>query len=146
MSQFTHHPITLDEAIKVTEAWREYFAKIIGDPDCDSPNVFRGFTIPLSDMENLVEIAKDNPEITGVRAYIAKGECDPGTNEVTGDKIHIVLLPITGDSENNPKVQVGIPITKDLYVTKTGSSAIYNFTTPCPELCDFESKLYKKAK
>lgn len=145
MSKFTHHPITLDEAIKVTEEWREYFAKIIGDPNCDSPNVFRGFTIPLSDIENLVAMAQDNPDITGVRAYIAKGEVEPGTGEVVGDKIHIVLLPITGDCEN-PKVQTLAPVTKDLYTSKTGASAIYNFTTPCPELCDFESYLYKKKK
>jgi hypothetical protein len=145
MSQFTHHPISLDDAIKVTEEWREYFAKIIGDPNCDSPNVFRGFTIPLSDIQNLVKMAEDNPDVTGVRAYIAKGEVSPG-GEVIGDKIHIVLLPITGDCEMSQEAKIGIPVTKDLYYNKTGASAIYNFTTPCPELCDFESDLYKKRK
>ena len=146
MSRFTHHPITLDDAIKVTEEWREYFAKIIGDPDCDSPNIFRGFTIPLSDIEHLVDAAKEDSDITGVRAYIAKGEVSPVTGEVVGDKIHIVLLPITGDCEMSQVAKLGVPITKDLYYNKTGASAIYNFTTPCPELCDFDSDLYKKKK
>jgi len=140
MSGITYNPISLKEAEKVTEAWRMFYANIIEESDPNSPKVFRGFTIPISDLQNLVKIADGNPEITGVRAYIAKGDCPPnGDGEVAGDKIHIVLLPITGDAESTS----GAPKTRDLY-EKDGKSLIYDFTTPCPELCDFNSKLYKK--
>lgn len=142
MSRITHDPISLDEAIKVTEAWRVFYANVIGEQDPNSPNVFRGFTIPISDLENLYNFAKENPEITGVRAYIAKGDCIPN-GEVMGDKIHIVLLPIEGDAENTKQGTPGLPITKDIY-GKDGKSMIFDFTTPCPELCDFNSDLYKK--
>lgn len=142
MSRITHDPISLDEAIKVTEAWRIYYADAIGEQNPNSPNIFRGFTIPLSDLENLYNFAKENPEITGVRAYIAKGDCD-ANGVATGDKIHIVLLPIEGDAENTKPGSTVVPVTKDVY-GKDGKSLIYDFTTPCPELCDFDSDLYKK--
>ena len=132
MSKTTNHPpVPVPQAIEMTTNWRDYYASITGTSPEDA---FRGFTIPLDDLEALVDMAKKDLNITAVRAYLALGEAATA-NGVDANEIHLLLLPV---SDNTP---AGTDI---LEVDHDGLkiSTIQDFTKPCPALCDVTSPLY----
>lgn len=148
--------LTTEQAQKLTANWRNYYASIYNDgnsgPDID-PNgneVFRGFRIPLEDLEQILETihqynAKEQHEtkINSIRAYLAKDTEDTTRK----DDIHILLVPVVGGRKINPPLHQGETFGSDLLETideHSGSTnyQIFNFTTPCPTECDTKSKLY----
>lgn len=148
--------VPVQKAIELTSNWRSFYAKIYNDStenlkkiDPDGKDVFRGFRIPLDDLEQLVEIAKkynseNSEKINSVRAYLVKD-----TEDVTrlGD-IHIILVPVIGGKEIEPfPLKSVAPHGRDLLEMEDraldiNKSVIFDFTTPCPTECDPESELY----
>ena len=127
----SHPPVPVPLGVEMTTNWRNYYADITGT----SPNdAFRGFRIPLEDLQAMVDLAKADPSITTVRAYLALGE--PVSNGgVSSDNVHLLLVPVI---DNTPTG------TDMLEVERAGKSVstIMDFTTPCPAQCDTSSVLY----
>jgi hypothetical protein len=126
-----HPPVPILQAVEMTTNWRNYYGDITGT----SPNdAFRGFRIPLEDLQAMVDLAKTDPTITSARAYLALGE--PVSNgSATSDEMHLLLVPVI---DNTP---TGTDL---LEVERAGKpvSTIMDFTTPCPAQCDTSSVLY----
>nr|WP_199081057.1 hypothetical protein [Pedobacter sp. ASV19] len=154
MTQKQFPPINLELAKALTTRWRSYYADLLRayknrDPKKKmvinvTPNdqdVFRGFTIPLKDLKNIVAAAenhnkkkknKDN-QIDAVRGYLAM---DTPSSEGRPGLVHILLLPVAG----NKDVTHVSPMDED--GTGTLESSIYDFSAPCPDVCDVSSPLY----
>lgn len=88
----------------------------------EDKNFLRAFTIPGEDFKELIKL----PGVVDARAYlgIKKGESKP------------CLLLVGVDKDNKD-------IVSDLETEIVlGTSGIYDFTTPCPDTCDKDSKLF----
>lgn len=114
--------IPLQEAEVITTNWRNFISPLV-----PSGNYLRAFYIPMEDIRNLALFHN----AIAVRAYLClTAENDPSTAKV-------VLVPI--DEKGNdiltipPEQQSGDAVE---------DSAIYDFTQPCPQTCDFNSPLY----
>lgn len=109
-------------AVTITTNWRDYISK--HDPD---PNYIRAFNIPMVDIKELAEFYA----CPSVRAYLAM--------ETPGDitTLKIVLVPV--DAKGNDILSV--PVKTDANVVD--QSSIYDFTSPCPQLCDLNSPLFQ---
>ncbi|HWW40958.1 hypothetical protein [Pedobacter sp.] len=154
MTQKQFPPINLELAKALTTRWRSYYAdllrayknrdpkkKIVINVTANDQDVFRGFTIPLKDLKNIVAAAenhnkkkknKDN-QIDAVRGYLAM---DAPSSEGRPGLVHILLLPVAG----NKDVTHVSPTDED--GTGTLESSIYDFSAPCPDVCDVSSPLY----
>jgi hypothetical protein len=108
-------------AITLTTNWRDYISKL--DPQS---NYIRAFNIPMIDITELSEFYK----CPSVRAYLAM--------EVPGDvsTLKVVLVPV--DAKGNDILE--IPAQEGL----VEQSTIYDFTSPCPQLCDINSPLFQE--
>ena len=113
--------ISLKIAKDWTKRWRKMESTYNSHQDC------RAFNIPLLDLQ---EVIAEGP--TSVRAYI-------GVEKVIieGENVYIEKLMIVGVDENG----------KDMISSKDGeildpeSGFIYDFSRPCPSLCDPGSPL-----
>lgn len=130
-SKFAHPPVPVGDAVTMTTNWRNYYGQITGTNPADA---FRGFKIPLEDLQSIIDLATQDPSINAARAYLALGE-PAGNNGVDPNTIHILLVPV---ADTTP---TGVDI---LEVVKAGKrvSTIMDFTSPCPAVCDFTSPLY----
>lgn len=153
-------PIELGAAKKLTKNWRTYYADLLRayknrDPKKEvvievtpnDPDIFRGFKIPLKDLKSILKAAKQynkgrekDEKINAVRAYLAMGEPDHSNDQ---SPVHILLLPVAGskDKPSSPALKAAVK-DQDLFIVQE-QSTIYDFTTPCPDMCDIESPLYK---
>lgn len=148
--------VPVEKAIRLAANWRSFYAEIYNDSvenhhkiDPDGNEVFRGFRIPLEDLEQLLKIAhkfnSENPEkINSIRAYLVKD-----SDNISHLKdIHVILLPVVGGNEMKPFPLKGVaPYGTDMLQMEdralgTTESVIYDFTQPCPTECDPESELY----
>ncbi|PTT02070.1 hypothetical protein DBR11_05875 [Pedobacter sp. HMWF019] len=156
MTQKQFPPINLDQAKALTTRWRTYYADLLrayknwnNKEQIDinvTPNdkdVFRGFTIPLHDLKKIVEAAenhnnkkknKDN-QIDAVRGYLAM---DKPIDKDTPGLVHILLLPVA------KRIDITHVSQDDENGTETQESAIYDFSAPCPDVCDTSSPLYSE--
>lgn len=142
MSSFTHPPVPLDQAIVMTNNWRNYYGYIT---KTDPNNALKAFKIPLEDLKALVDMAKADDNIDSVRAYLALSEDHVG-NTVNAQEIHILLVPVAKNPAILPPVpDPGIDILQASIAGKMVST-IMDFTTPCPELCDTHSPLFALPK
>jgi hypothetical protein len=115
--------ITEVDAINITTNWRGYISAI--DPN---PNYIKAFNIPMSDIQNLADFT----DCPSVRAYLAM--------ETPGDisSLKIILVPV--DQKNNDVLSIQVPGESESMVEQ---SAIYDFTNPCPQICDVNSPLFQ---
>ncbi|WP_316833506.1 hypothetical protein [Pedobacter nutrimenti] len=156
MNQKPFPPINLDTAKALTTRWRTYYADLLrayknwnNKEQIDinvTPNdkdVFRGFTIPLDDLRKIVTTAdnhnnkkknKDN-QIDAVRGYLAM---DEPIDKDTPGLVHILLLPVA------KKIDITHVSGTDEDGTEIKESAIYDFSAPCPDVCDTSSPLYSE--
>lgn len=111
-------------AVDITTNWRNYISNIDHDPD-----YIRAFYIPMEDITSLAQFEK----CPGVRAYLAMG--------AAGDisSLKIILVPVDADNKDVLNIIVPGGSTKE---GATIQSAIYDFTTPCPQACDVQSPLF----
>lgn len=93
-----------------------------------NPNYIRAFNIPMEDIVSL----SDFSQCPSVRAYL--GMTDP-TDIST---IKLVLVPV--DSNNLDILSIPVPDGSGGVVEQ---SSIYDFSTPCPQLCDIASPLFE---
>jgi hypothetical protein len=110
--------IPQQEAVAITTNWRNYIGNY------EPVNKYtRAFNIPMVDITQLAEFYK----CTSVRAYLAM--------TVPGDisTLKIVLVPV--DASGNDILSVP---TAD----GAAQSSIYDFTSPCPQICDINSPLF----
>ncbi|MFA6059419.1 MAG: hypothetical protein WC756_14530 [Taibaiella sp.] len=130
-SNLEHPPVSVPDAIEMTTNWREYYGQITGTNPADA---FRGFKIPLEDLQSIIDLATQDPTINAARAYLALGE--PAANNIIDpNTIHILLVPVADTTPTGADI---------LEVTRAGKkvSTIMDFTSPCPAVCDFASPLY----
>jgi hypothetical protein len=107
------YEIPLDTAIDWTSRWREFQASSKPNPD-DNKKAFR------VDVAELQEVVSNIPgEVKYVRFYL-------GLDENLSE--HLVLVGV--DAGN-----------KDLYANE-GKTYTYDFTHPCPNVCDINSPLF----
>ncbi|WP_157280254.1 hypothetical protein [Pedobacter borealis] len=161
MNKEKYPPIQLKEAEQLAKNWREYYAKLLNahlnenkqktivvNVDSNGSDIFRGFKIPLKDLKNILKVAKKYnkqkkkaEKINAVRAYLAMGEPEGGENNGI---VHVLLLPVAGNKDKTVPPGTHSPKGSDLFTNEEGDSVIYDFTTPCPNICDTDSPLYKK--
>lgn len=156
MTQKQFPPINLDLAKALTTRWRTYYADLLRayknrdhrkqiafSVTPNDKDIFRGFTIPLGDLKKIVEAAenhnnkeknKDN-QIDAVRGYLAM---DEPIDKDTPGLVHILLLPVA------KKIDITHVSENDENGTETQESAIYDFSAPCPDVCDTSSPLYSE--
>ena len=134
----SYPPVELPVAEDLTQNWRDYYAGITKTAPEDA---FRGFKIPLEDLQRLVEIAQKDNQINAVRAYLAIGR--PLQNgEIPGtEDLHVLLVPVAENGGTGTDI-LQVPVEVDSKTVMV--SSIYDFTTPCPAQCDFSSPLYSK--
>jgi hypothetical protein len=109
--------------IAYTANYRSYMSGID-----KNPNYIRAFNIPMEDITSLADFSK----CPSVRAYL--GMSDP-TDIST---IKLVLVPV--DENNDDILSIQVPGLSGSDVTQ---SSIYDFSTPCPQLCDINSPLFE---
>ena len=113
-------------AIDITTNWRDYISLL--DP---SPNYIRAFNIPMTDIQSLADFQK----CPSVRAYLSMG--------IPGDISTLKLILVPVDAKNCDVLS--IPIPTDSAGTLVDQSTIYDFTSPCPSVCDIDSPLFTGA-
>lgn len=122
--------ISLEEATQRTDLWRQKFMETF--TGSGQEDVFRGFLIPI---QSILDIAAKFPDkgVDHVRAYLTAQPESPGDPNF---KLSICLVPaIMGDGD------VAIDLFR--YVEHgVITSAIYDFTQPCPPCCDVTSPLH----
>lgn len=138
MNSLSYPPVDPTVAETLTENWRVYYAGITKTPAADA---FRGFKIPLSDLEKLVDIAKKDNQIDAVRAYLAIGRPLQNGEIPDAEDLHILLVPVAANGGTGTDV---LEVAEEVDHKTVMVSAIYDFTTPCPAQCDFSSPLYSK--
>lgn len=92
-----------------------------------NPNFIRAFNIPMEDIISLADFST----CPSVRAYL--GMTDPADVST----IKLVLVPV--DNNNLDVLSIPVPDGSGGVVQQ---SAIYDLTTPCPQLCDIQSPLF----
>lgn len=116
----TPHKTTIDlkEAVHETKNWRMVLYPFMQE------KVLRGFYIPMKD---IIDLAKMHEEAIAVRGYFILNDPKHFTD------VRIALVPVGADG-------------KDILARKGPAgdeqSTIYDFTQPCPHLCDKDSPLY----
>lgn len=116
-----HQPDTigLETAIALTKNWRGFLEKKMGDS-------FRGFLIPFADIQNLMDIHKDE-NIVGVRGYMSLADPnDPSS-------VRFILVPVNAEGKD---------VLQKPGEEGSDATTIYDFTQPCPAFCDTTSPLY----
>ena len=110
--------IPLQQAILETTNWRNWIQPYMHD------HIIRAFYIPIQD---IIELAKMHEDVEGVRAYLML----PDPQQIATLKVAIV--PVTKEGKD---------ILRKKSETSDEQSTIYDFTQPCPHLCDTDSDLY----
>jgi hypothetical protein len=110
-------------AVTITTNWRDYIGKY--EP---ADQYIRAFNIPMSDIQNLADFT----DCPSVRAYLAMD------NSKDISTLKIILVPV--DVSNNDVLSIQIPGDGGAMVEQ---SAIYDFTNPCPQICDINSPLFQ---
>jgi len=138
--------ITLKEAIRRATFWRELLVSIPGEnggsdqisaPLIPTQRIFRAININMNDIDQL---KKDHPEARSIRLYMSLPDPKYPYN-ICG-----MLVPV--DENNNDMLTTssdGESLSQEEILNSTSRSTIYDFTTPCPNLCDTQSPLFKAA-
>lgn len=120
--------VNLKNAELWCENWRTLYKQLFGVTQ--DTEVFRGFRIPIADIEMLAAFADGH----AVRGYIAIKDLENPVPE-------ILLVPVkhtTGAPPDDPGQDV-------IFKDEPGDpdrTYIYDFTRPCPMQCDTRSPLY----
>lgn len=105
--------ITLEDAKRFTAKWRGE------EGTYNAHHELHAFVIPTSDLQ---EVLAENPD--AVRAYL-------GVDDLGEEKLMIVGTRYDKDTDTYVDI---IPVSKL-------NSGIYDFSRPCPNLCDINSPL-----
>lgn len=124
--------IPLSEAIDRVTRFRDQLINQVPDT-----NIPRAILIPIDDLLAIVQKyaaidadGKITTSLRGVRAYFAVKESD----QALPDDVTALIVPV--DKAGNDI------ITYQNTLQGTDDSEIYDFTKPCPDVCDPESPLF----
>ena len=134
-------PIPLDEAIQQAANWRNYCGKLVGGQrgnKDESLPVMKAFYVPLSDLLDVVELAKNDSGkfVVGMRLYFRLENEEDDLNDLKA-----MVVPVVLDDTGQLKDWTHRMQEKD--VRATDYSLVFDFTKPCPTECDNESPLSK---
>ena len=130
---FLQRSVPVDEAVVRTTNWRALYKDVTKCEECD---ILRAYFIPIEDIISLYEFYKKHKVmIKGVRGYLGHNPLDPINPTVL--ETDLMLCPV--DLEGNDIIT---PPPSLQGVLGTDGSTIYDFSTPCPNMCDTNSVLY----
>ncbi len=117
--------ISLTLAETLCANWRAAYSAAF--PSVPPLEVFRGFRIPILDITQLAA----QSEAVAVRAYMGMA------NPTDSSTVTLLLVPVVLDEAGNEvdKIINTVPGGQPQYF-------IYDFTQPCPSVCDVTSPLY----
>ena len=125
--------ISQQEAEERTTAWRSLVTDKVPGED-NNAMIPRAVYISMEDIKALYE--KHSNDAIGVRAYFTYKQVPDEYIDPSGSsmpEISVLLVPVNYDNKDV------------LYTIAEGgeeSSSIYDFTKPCPDMCDPTSPLY----
>lgn len=118
--------VPIHHAIEKCDNWRQTFSNLF--QPARSEDILRSFRIPIEDIRSLAAIN----EAVAVRAYFAIDQVD------NLDTLRLMIVPIVADETHaggEKDVLFGAGAAPD-------DTYIFDFTQPCPMLCDKASLLY----
>jgi uncharacterized protein YtpQ (UPF0354 family) len=125
------------EAVERTAEWRKFIRRSVPG-ELDEDMVPRAVFISMADIAALYEKHKD--DAIGVRAYFTKTVQPDYYHHKHHHKHHrrkpeisVVIVPVSFDDKDMISSELMMP---------AGASNVYDFTKPCPDLCDVSSPLY----
>lgn len=129
--------IPLNDAIARVTRFRE---KMVKSAEIPESNVPRAILIPIDDLLAIIQKyttvddeGNVKSKLSGVRTYFAiKATDEDLSDEVTA---LVVAVDLEGNDLINTKSTLGVDDDGE-------GSEIYDFTRPCPDICDPESPLY----
>jgi hypothetical protein len=134
--------IPLAEAINRASNWRDMIGQIpVGDSanplkkSMPSQRIFRAISINITDVKDLLE---DHPDAKAIRLYLSLQNPD-FPYQITG-----MLVPVdvnNHDMLTKKTVSNGTMDVEEI-LKSADSSTIYDFTQPCPSLCDTASPMF----
>lgn len=139
----TRIPLTV--ATERAKAWRELLgsvpvsgvngeASVPAKPLVPPQRIFRAININMDDIKQLIE---DQPDAKSVRVYLSL------PNPAYPYQICGLIVPV--DQNNNDMLFIeGHGLSKEEAIKTSKISTIYDFTTPCPNLCDTDSPLFNE--
>jgi hypothetical protein len=137
--------IPLAEAISRAENWRTLVGNIPAGNSSNAINstvpaqrIFRAISINITDVKDLME---DHPNAKSIRLYLSIQNPD-FPYQITG-----MLVPVDANNHDMLTMQTVSNGSSDEneILTSAAASTIYDFTQPCPSLCDTQSPLFNSA-
>lgn len=131
--------ISLEEAIQRAENWRNMVINLPAANSNDNNHklvppqcLFRAININFEDIDQL---KTDHPNASSIRLYLSISD----TNRPF--RICGMLVPV--DINNNDMLTAAEnDMSKEEIMTSASASTIYDFTLPCPTVCDTKSPLF----
>ncbi len=127
--------IPLNEAIARVTRFREKMVKSAAIPESNIP---RAILIPINDLLAIVQkytTVDDEGNVqsalTGIRTYFAI----KATDQDLPDEVTALVVAVDKDGNDLINTKVGLGDDGE-------GSEIYDFTAPCPDVCDPESPLF----
>jgi hypothetical protein len=135
--------IPLDEAIARADNWRSLVVQLPGANasadfntcvglDVPKQRIFRAININIADVKDLLA---DQPNAKSIRLYLSLQHPE-FPYQITG-----MLVPV----DSNNRDMLTKKLSTDDIASSATASTIYDFTTPCPSLCDTQSPLYNSS-
>lgn len=132
--------IPLAEAVSRAENWRNLVVNLPAEStsesiDVSKQRIFRAININITDVKDLME---DHPQAKSIRLYLSLQDPDY-PYQITG-----MLVPVDANNHDmltKKSVSEGL-MSEGEIVNSASDSTIYDFTQPCPALCDTASPLF----
>ncbi|PJJ83599.1 hypothetical protein [Mucilaginibacter auburnensis] len=129
--------IPIPEAIERTTNWRNFMKSKTAE--ADDKMIPKAVYISKQDIMSMAKQCEADESIAGVRAYFTLNDefSEQFKNEVT------FLMVLVRASDVKPFGEDILYIGDDGKVnTVAGNSNVYDYTTPCPDVCDVTSPLF----
>jgi len=137
--------ISLQDAINRASAWRTLLGKVNVSPaaakDSGQANdgaippqlLFRAINISMNDINWLMQ---QHPDATSIRLYMSVPDMDYEYH-ITG-----MLVPVDAQNQDMLYVNSDDNMAMEDRMNDTSGSTIYDFTAPCPSMCNTTSPLF----
>ncbi len=139
--------IPLSEAIQRASAWRDLVSslpssasKSIGngespiDPGLVPPQlIFRAINIRMDDIQWLIA---QHPDASSIRIYMSLPDAD-SPYQICG-----MLVPVDAQNKDMLTVASDESVSREEMMNSAATSTIYDFTQPCPSMCNPQSPLF----
>lgn len=138
--------ISVEQAVNRIKKWKDH--EWVEKNDTSKSLDTKAFFITISDMTAMIEeITALALPVAGVRAYLAT-RTDPVTQENVNELLFVPVVVGFDNVSNNAEEDATIGL-YDYYTTDQADPfffGVYDFTTPCPNMCDKTSVLYSTSE